>query len=253
MMHQLDVPVSKTLQFVVSALPPSAARTFRILEVGCGTGSLAARLAETGYQVLALDSSPKAVRIARAKGVDAHAVRWPSVARIERDSEYFDAVLFSRSLHHIRPLDQALDQASRLLTPGGVVVIEDFAFHELDRATATWFFGVLLLLDASGLFTESAREFGRHFLQGGGSLDLWCNAQDHEITPAPEIRAAVARRFELVSEVAEPYLYRYAAAMLRATRRGAVVAAQLYELEKKMADDGLVRLIGRRLVGRKPS
>jgi 2-polyprenyl-3-methyl-5-hydroxy-6-metoxy-1,4-benzoquinol methylase len=88
MMHQLDVPVSKTLQFVVSALPPSAARTFRILEVGCGTGSLAARLAETGYQVLALDSSPKAVRIARAKGVDAHVVTWPNVASIEGDGEY---------------------------------------------------------------------------------------------------------------------------------------------------------------------
>ncbi len=252
-MHPADVPVSKTSQFVVSALPPSAARALRILEVGCGTGTLAARLAEAGYQVLALDSSPKAVRIACAKGVDARVVTWPNVSSIERDSEYFDAVLFSRSLHHIQPLDRALDQASRLLTPGGIVIIEDFAFHELDRATATWFFGVLLLLDASGLFTDSPREFGRHFLQGGGSLDLWRNAQDHEITPAPEIRAAVAQRFELVSEVAEPYLYRYAAAMLRVTRSGAAVATQLYKVEKKMADESLVRLIGRRLVGRKPS
>ena len=124
------------------------------------------------YQVLALDSSPKAVRIARAKGVDAHVVTWPNVASIEGDGEYFDAVLFSRSLHHIHPLDRALEQASRLLTTGGIVVIEDFAFHDLDRATATWFFGMLLLLDACGMFTESAREFRRHFLQGGGSLDL---------------------------------------------------------------------------------
>ena len=56
-----DVAVSKTSQFVCPHClrrPPGRCAYF---EVGCGTGSLAARLAEAGYQVLALDSSPKAV------------------------------------------------------------------------------------------------------------------------------------------------------------------------------------------------
>jgi 2-polyprenyl-3-methyl-5-hydroxy-6-metoxy-1,4-benzoquinol methylase len=75
-MHPADVALSKTFHFVMSVLPPSAARPLRILEVGCGTGALAARLAEAGYQVLALDSSPAAVRSARARGVDAQVVTW---------------------------------------------------------------------------------------------------------------------------------------------------------------------------------
>jgi len=251
-MHPADVAVSKTFDFVMSALPPSAARRLRILEVGCGTGALAVRLAEAGYHVLALDSSPAAVRSARAKGVDAQVVAWP-MAMTERYRQAFDAVVFSRSLHHIQPLGQTLDQVRSVLAPGGIVAIEDFAYSELDRETATWFFDVLQLLDASGVFTRSDREFGRHLLRSGGSFLLWQEAQDHEITPAVEMRAAVAQRFELASEVAEPYLYRYAARMLRATKCGAAVAERLYELEKKMADDGLVRLIGRRLVGRKTS
>ena len=251
-MHPADVALSKTFQFVMSVLPPSAARPLRILEVGCGTGALAVRLAETGYQVLALDSSPAAVRSARAKGVDAQVVTWP-MAMSDRYIQHFDAVLFSRSLHHIQPLGQTLDQVRSVLAPGGSVAIEDFAYSELDQETAMWFFDVLQLLDASGVFTKSDREFGRHLLQSGGSFLLWHEAQGHEITPAVEMRAAVAQRFELASEVAEPYLYRYAVAMLRATKRGAAVAERLYELEKKMADEGLVRLIGRRFVGRKIS
>jgi SAM-dependent methyltransferase len=76
-MHPADVPLSKTFQFVKSELPPAAARPLRILEVGSGTGALAARLTEAGYQVLALDSSLASVRSARARGVDAQVVRWP--------------------------------------------------------------------------------------------------------------------------------------------------------------------------------
>jgi SAM-dependent methyltransferase len=249
-MHPADVALSKTFHFVMSVLPPSAARPLRILEVGCGTGALATRLAKAGYQVLALDSSPAAVRSARAKGVDAQVVTWP-MAMMERYSQHFDAVVFSRSLHHIQPLGRALDQVRSVLVPGGIVAIEDFAYSELDPETATWFFDVLQLLDASGVLRKSEREFGRHLLQGGGSFPLWHEAQDHEITPWVAMREAVAQRFELASEAAEPYLYRYAVAMLRTTRCGAAVAERLYELEKRMAHDGLVRLIGRRFVGKR--
>ncbi|SPF33258.1 hypothetical protein SBA4_1270008 [Candidatus Sulfopaludibacter sp. SbA4] len=205
-----------------------------------------------GHEVLAVDSSPAAVRSARAKGVDARVVTWP-MAAMQSFSQHFDAVVFARSLHHIQPLGQTLDQVRRVLAPGGMVAIEDFAYSELDPATANWFFDVLQLLDASGVFRKSDREFGRRLLRGGGSFLFWHEAQDHEITPAVEMRAAVAQRFEIASEVREPYLYRYAVAMLRATERGVAVAERLYELEKKMADKGLVRLIGRRLVGRKIS
>ena len=42
----------------------------RVLEVGCGTGSSAIRLAEHGFQVTALDIAPRAVEIARQRSAE---------------------------------------------------------------------------------------------------------------------------------------------------------------------------------------
>jgi len=48
---------------------PSEGR--RILEVGCGTGELAARLSKDGYAVVAIDSDRGSIAAAQRLGVDA--------------------------------------------------------------------------------------------------------------------------------------------------------------------------------------
>src|SRR2546430_6145153 len=91
-----------------------------ILEVGCGTGELAARLSKDGYSVVAIDSGGASIAAARQLGVDARVVTWPDFA-----SGQFDAVLFTRSLHHIHALDVSIRQAADSLAtadacPGNV-------------------------------------------------------------------------------------------------------------------------------------
>ena len=49
----------------------------RVLEVGCGTGELAARLSQDGYAAVAIDSDGESVAAARQLGVDVRLITWP--------------------------------------------------------------------------------------------------------------------------------------------------------------------------------
>jgi SAM-dependent methyltransferase len=250
-----DVATLATRRFVRSHVPPPGEGGVSVLEVGCGNGALAAHLVADGYEVVALDSSDRAVRDARASGVDARVATWPSFAwpltgDAPNDVPSFDAILFTRSLHHIRPLGAALDRAGDLLAPGGVILVEDFAFAEVDRVTAAWFFGILSILDAAGVLTHRPGELATRLLEGGGAFELWQADHDHEITPAAELREALDARFDIIAEAREPYLYRYACPLLTGDERGARVAARIYDRERAAGTDGLARLIGRRFVAR---
>jgi SAM-dependent methyltransferase len=75
----------------------------RILEVGCGAAELPTRLSKDGHAILAVDTDPESVAAARTLGVDARVATWPDF-----DEGYFDAVLFTRSLHQIHPLGESI-------------------------------------------------------------------------------------------------------------------------------------------------
>jgi SAM-dependent methyltransferase len=122
-MRTSDLPTAQTLAFVRAHAPPPPAR---VREVGCGDGALASRLQGVGYRVVAVDSSEAAVAAAVRRGLDARAARWPDF-----EESSFDLVLFTRSLHHIHPLDGAVARARHLLARAGRVLVEDFAFNEV--------------------------------------------------------------------------------------------------------------------------
>src|ERR1044072_8732539 len=105
-----------TFNCVGTHLPEGAAA---LLEVGCGSGQLAAELAADGLELLALDSDPSCVAQANELGVDTRLARWQVTI-----GGSFDAILFTRSLHHIAPLEEAIAQAIRSLRPGGKIIVE---------------------------------------------------------------------------------------------------------------------------------
>ena len=63
-------------------------------------------------------------------------------------------VLFTRSLHHLQPLVSAVERAHQLLEPGGLLVADDFAVDQADRATAAYFYDARSLLVAAGALSE---------------------------------------------------------------------------------------------------
>jgi len=92
----------------------------RLLDVGCGTGDLAAIFARRGWSAAGIEPSTTAAEHARAIGVEAVT---GTLADAPWDDGEFDAILFNHSLEHIDEPAQALAEAARLLRPGGLLAI----------------------------------------------------------------------------------------------------------------------------------
>jgi SAM-dependent methyltransferase len=100
----------------------------RILDLGCGTGRLALRLAERGHDVVGVDPAAAMLELARAQDVGAH-VRWfeGDARTIELDGR-FDLVVMTGNVFQVFLTDDeasaALATAYRHLVPGGRLTFE---------------------------------------------------------------------------------------------------------------------------------
>lgn len=99
-----------------------------VLDIGCGTGSLALRLAASAAHVHGLDISNEMVRIARAKASDAETTNASfHVGAFDETFEAFgrsslDCICAYSILHLIEDREAALKRMWTLLRPGGSLV-----------------------------------------------------------------------------------------------------------------------------------
>ena len=97
------------------------ARGARVLELGCGTGLILARVAEIADQVVGIDLSEGMAQHARERGLD---VRIGSVCDLPFDDDEFDLTYSFKVLAHIPDIDAALREAARVTRPGGHLLLE---------------------------------------------------------------------------------------------------------------------------------
>jgi SAM-dependent methyltransferase len=111
---------------IVSAV--AAAHPSRVLEVGCGWGELARRIAdEVGAEVTATDLSPHMVELARAAGI---AATVEDVQQLSYADQTFDVVVAAWMLYHVPDRDRAISEIVRVLRPGGrLVATTNSIFH----------------------------------------------------------------------------------------------------------------------------
>jgi SAM-dependent methyltransferase len=122
--HDLDWGGLWTGPFLLP-LREAGART--ILELGCGTGNDAARLAGAGYSVTATDLSGEALDQARARfGSVVRFVLADMTKRLPFPDRSFDAVMSNVALHMFphEVTCAVFAQVGRLVRPGGL-----FLFH----------------------------------------------------------------------------------------------------------------------------
>ena len=243
-MKPSEIQTNETLQFILESIP---SQKLRILEVGCGRGALAQQLQNLGHEVIALDSSSQAIEAAKLLGIDARVANYPDFA-----ANPFDVILFTRSLHHIRPLKPAVDQAYQLLKPVGLLVVEDFAFNDTGEYSAIWFYRLLRLLESCNALLSAEHSFGRKLLTGNGELSLW-RKHVHEINTAQEVLQAIDEHFEILQTKSAPYLYRYVSDMVSPDEQGGQIIASVLGLEKQTGVESEGFLIGRRFVARRRS
>lgn len=105
-----------------------------VLDVGCGTGTLAIaakrRVGDAG-KVDGVDASPEMIQRAVKKSKRAHSGASFRVSHAESlpfETSHFDVVLSTVMLHHLRRdvRAQAIQEMRRVLKPGGRILIVDF-------------------------------------------------------------------------------------------------------------------------------
>lgn len=91
------------------------------LDVGCGTGILAARAAALGRAVVAVDADPEMAALSRA--VIPGCVVEAALPDLPFDDGTFDAVTANFVINHVRDPRAALRELSRVTHPGGRVAV----------------------------------------------------------------------------------------------------------------------------------
>ena len=96
-------------------------RCGRVLDVGCGAGDLAVKLATRADRVDAIDRSPPMVELAkRVVPANVTCILADVLDEPPLPQSAYDAIVSISALHHM-PLDRALPRLARALVPGGVL------------------------------------------------------------------------------------------------------------------------------------
>jgi ubiquinone/menaquinone biosynthesis C-methylase UbiE len=105
---------------ILSGLPVG-----RAVDAACGTGRLAAALAELGHDVVAIDRSDAMLAKARSKDLSARFLRGDLHALPLADATA-DLAVCGLALSHVEDLRQPIAELSRIVRPGGYVIVSEF-------------------------------------------------------------------------------------------------------------------------------
>ena len=177
-------------------LLPHLKHGFRVLDFGCGPGTITVGLAQAAHpgEVHGIDMEESQIELARAAaaagGHDNAIFHVGNVYELPFEDGYFDAAHCHAVLMHVPDTQRALREVSRVLKPGGMIAIREViascSFNEpmgetLSQAWSTF----IKMLAANGGHPEMGKELKFHLLQAGfsdvragGSFDFFGTAAD---------------------------------------------------------------------------
>lgn len=108
-----------------------------LLDLGTGTGRILQLLESRYHRAVGIDASRDMLAVARVNldkaGVAKAAVRQGDILNLPLDGGEFDVVIIHQVLHFLVEPELALNEAARMLKPGGRLVIIDLAPHKLEH------------------------------------------------------------------------------------------------------------------------
>ena len=109
-----------------------------IADLGAGEGLISQLLARRAARVWCIDKSPKMVevgtRLAKENGLFNLEYRLGDIENVPLGDKSVDLAIFSQALHHALHPQAAINEAARILRPGGQVLILDLRSHNFEKA-----------------------------------------------------------------------------------------------------------------------
>ena len=152
--HSLVLPAVK--EFLSSFASP-----VKLLDIGCGNGAMLAALSDLELDATGVDSSPSAIGFAQRQESRATFLQFDATQLLPFLPNSFDAIISVEVIEHIYSPRELLDNALRLLKPGGRILL------------TTPYHGYLknVLIAATGKF-----DFHYDPLWIGGHVKFWSKA-----------------------------------------------------------------------------
>jgi ArsR family transcriptional regulator len=133
--RSLHVPESAVEGRILSIL--SGAPVGRLVDIGTGTGRMIELIGPRACSAMGIDRSPEMLRLARVKlaeaGLDGADLRQGDMYALPLADGMADLVLLHQVLHFAHHPSAAIAECARLLSPGGRLLIVDFASHDLEE------------------------------------------------------------------------------------------------------------------------
>ncbi|WP_372026967.1 metalloregulator ArsR/SmtB family transcription factor [Tistrella mobilis] len=130
-LHVPEAQVEAALSGLIRTAGPRS-----LLDIGTGTGRILDLLGPLVDFGLGIDRSREMLAVAReqlaSSGLDHCQVRLGDLNQLPVTDAAFDAVVIHQVLHYLDDPGHALAEAARVLRPGGMMVVVDFAAHTLE-------------------------------------------------------------------------------------------------------------------------
>lgn len=105
-----------------------------VADIGCGEGYLTLETARWARRVIGIDQSDEVLERARALAARRRVdnVEWKKgdLSRLPLRDESMDVAMLSQSLHHAGDPERAVAETTRVLRPGGRVLVLDLREHD---------------------------------------------------------------------------------------------------------------------------
>jgi ubiquinone/menaquinone biosynthesis C-methylase UbiE/DNA-binding transcriptional ArsR family regulator len=107
-----------------------------LVDLGTGTGRMLEIFGHRAHRAIGFDVSPDMLTLARSKldevGAKNCQVRQGDCANVPLEDNVASVVILHQVLHFLDDPQRALNEAARILAPGGCVLIADFGPHEME-------------------------------------------------------------------------------------------------------------------------
>ena len=158
----------------------------RMVDIGTGTGRMIELLGARVAHAVGIDRSAEMLRLARAKmsaaGMEKAELRQGDMYAVPLGDAVAELVVLHQVLHYAQAPAQAIAEATRLLLPGGRLLIVDFAAHDREELREREGHARLGFADEQILawFTAAGIKPVRTDMLGGGELTvkLWLGRRE---------------------------------------------------------------------------